>query len=272
MTHGANTAFAELSGLGTCSAGSVMPPCPWFPEAARMAAADPTLDLGVHLTLTSEKAPYRWRPLTAPPPSAGLTDEMGYFWPDVPSVRRHAAREAVEAELRAQIDLALAAGIDVTHLDGHMGTVLMPEFVDIYVRLGREHRLPVLLVAELDAFNPMSYAGDVDLEPYWQALAEARADGQPIVDLVIETPWQRGGDVEAAYAELFASIPDGLTYLSLHFNAPGDFEVIEPDLAHIRTDEHALFKSDRIAGWIAEHDLEVIGMRGLRDAFRATLA
>src|SRR5437868_2706951 len=77
MTHGANSAFAELSALGTCSAGSVMVPCPWFPEAVEMAKANKTLDLGVHLTLTSEKQPYRWRPLTAPARSAGLADELG---------------------------------------------------------------------------------------------------------------------------------------------------------------------------------------------------
>ena len=37
MSHGANAAFAELSAMGACSAGSVMPPCPWFPEAVEMA-------------------------------------------------------------------------------------------------------------------------------------------------------------------------------------------------------------------------------------------
>ena len=37
MTHGANAAFVELSRLGTCSSGSVMVPCPWFPEAAAIA-------------------------------------------------------------------------------------------------------------------------------------------------------------------------------------------------------------------------------------------
>ena len=35
MTHGANTAFVELSALGACSSGSVMPPCPWFPGGRR---------------------------------------------------------------------------------------------------------------------------------------------------------------------------------------------------------------------------------------------
>jgi predicted glycoside hydrolase/deacetylase ChbG (UPF0249 family) len=142
MSHGANTAFVELSKLGTCSSGSVMVPCPWFPEAAAIAAGDPTLDVGVHLTLTSEQVPYRWRPLTTPPRSAGLTDDLGYFWPDVPHARK-AAPEAVEAELRAQIETALAAGIDPTHFDAHMGTAQMPEFVAILRGLGQASNKPL---------------------------------------------------------------------------------------------------------------------------------
>ena len=42
MSHGANAAFLELSRLGTCSSGSVMVPCPWFPEAAESRSAIPT--------------------------------------------------------------------------------------------------------------------------------------------------------------------------------------------------------------------------------------
>ena len=72
---------------------------------------------------------YRWRPLTRPSAAAGLTDRDGFLHPDVATVRARAAPEAVEAELRAQVEAALAAGIDVTHLDDHMGTVLAPEFV-----------------------------------------------------------------------------------------------------------------------------------------------
>ena len=32
MTHGSNVAFRELSERGVISSGSVMAPCPWFPE------------------------------------------------------------------------------------------------------------------------------------------------------------------------------------------------------------------------------------------------
>jgi predicted glycoside hydrolase/deacetylase ChbG (UPF0249 family) len=268
MSHGANAAFQELSRMGACSAGSVMAPCPWFPEAVAMARADPTLDLGVHLTLNSEKQPYRWRPLTSPPRSAGLTDEAGYFWSTVPAVRKHAAPEAVEAELRAQIDAALDAGIDVTHLDGHMGAAMMPEFVDIYFRLGRDYNLPILLVKDLRRFNPMTYAGSASTEKYDGVVAKARAAGDPIFDLVIETPWSRKTGAETAYRAMFADIPEGLTYLSLHFNAPGDFEVIEPEFAHIRTEEYAFFRFGAIPELLANHGIAVVGMRQVRDRLR----
>jgi predicted glycoside hydrolase/deacetylase ChbG (UPF0249 family) len=271
MTHGANAAFLELSERGSCSSGSVMVPCPWFPEAVEIARANPSLDLGVHLTLTSEQKPYRWRPLTAPPQSAGLTDEYGYFWPDVPSARK-ADPAAVEAELRAQLDTALATGFDVTHLDAHMGTAQMPEFVSIFQRLGREHGLPVLLVKTLNRYNPASYAGPLDPTGYDAAVAEARAAGEPIFDMVIETPWDRTTDAETAYRGIFAGISEGLTFLSLHFNKPGDFEVVNPEAAHIRTEEYALFRTGRIEEWVEAFGLAVIGMRTLRDELRARAA
>jgi chitin disaccharide deacetylase len=269
MTHGANTAFADLSAAGSCSAGSVMVPCPWFPEAAEMATTNSALDVGVHLTLTSEKRPYRWRPLTNRSRSAGLTDELGYFWPDVLSVRRNAAPEAVETELRAQIDIALAAGIDVTHLDAHMGAVNMPEFVDIYLRLGRDYKVPILLVRDIVRFYPHQYSEPLAMERYNAAIADARADGFPIFEFISETPWHRTTDAETTYNEIFRSVPDGLSFFALHFNAPGDFEVVEPEYAPIRTEEYALFRTRKIGEWLREYGVEAIGFREMRDSLRS---
>jgi chitin disaccharide deacetylase len=271
MSHGANTAFVELSSLGSCSCGSVMPPCPWFPEAVEMAKANPDLDIGVHLTLTSEKKPYRWRPLTSPPRSSGLVDSMGYFWPDVPSARRANPR-VVELELRTQIDASIEAGLDVTHLDAHMGTAMCPEFVDIYVQLGLDYKLPILLVKDYNTFNPRSYSGPMSNDRYDAALARAKTEGFAVFDLVQETMWDRKIDAAVAYGDLFCKIPEGLTFLSLHFNAPGDFEVIEPSHAHIRTDEYALFRTGNIKQWVEANDIEVVGMRAIRDDLRSRRA
>jgi chitin disaccharide deacetylase len=269
MTHGANSAFAELFACGSCSAGSVMVPCPWFPEAADLAVTNRELDVGVHLTLTSEKRPYRWRPLTAPPRSAGITDEFGYFWADVTSVRRSAVPEAVEIELRAQIDTALATGIDVTHLDGHMGAAYMPEFVDIYLRLGRDYRVPILLVKDIVPSNPVQYSEASSVERYNAVVAEARKHGFPIFEMMLETPWHRVSDAETTYREIFRNIPLGLSFLAFHFNAPGDFDVVEPEEAHIRTEEYALFRTPQIAKWLQQYGLEAIGFRKIRDDLRS---
>src|SRR6185437_3923106 len=115
MCHGGNRAYLELAAKRAVTCGSVMVPCPWFREIAEAAAADPALDLGVHLTLTSEWAQYRWRPLSTTSRTSGLIDRDGYFWRDVASLRAHLVPEAAETELRAQIEYAIAAGMQPSH-------------------------------------------------------------------------------------------------------------------------------------------------------------
>lgn len=270
MCHGANVAFLELSRAGAVTSGSVMVPCPWFPEIAEAAAADPTLDLGVHLTLTAEKQHYRWRPLTAPAVAAGLVDAAGYQWRDVTSVRRHADPRAVEAELHAQVEQALAAGIDVTHLDAHMGAALAPEFAAVYLSLGVEYRLPVLLTGTLAGFGPNNHIVGVDEATYGEFVAAARQAGQPVFDVVLETPWDRRCAAEPAYEALFDSAPGGLVFLALHPNAPGELEAIEPESAHIRTEEFELLRGGFLHRWCERRDdVELVGMRALREAYRA---
>ena len=162
MCHGANTAFVELSAAGTITSGSVMVPCPWFPELAELAVGDDSLDVGVHLTLNAEKPFYRWRPVSNATQASGLIDADGYLWRDVTSVRRAAHPDAVETEWRAQIDRAIAAGIDITHLDADMGSALAPEWCDRYIALGVEYRVPVLITKELAGYAPNNHLAGVD--------------------------------------------------------------------------------------------------------------
>jgi predicted glycoside hydrolase/deacetylase ChbG (UPF0249 family) len=250
-----------------------MVPCPWFLQAAE-AAADPALDLGVHLTLNAEKRHYKWRPLTAPPPSAGLTDPNGFFWPDVAMTRARAAPDAVEAELRAQIDAALAAGVDLTHLDAHMGAAMAPEFCGIYLRLGLDYRLPVLLTGSLAAYAPNDNLASVTEAAFRPGVQRARAAGYRVFDAALQTIWgrTRSEPAEPAYRAIIEGIRPGLTFLCLHCNAPGEVELIEPESAYLRTDEYALFRDAAFRGWLAGQGLEIIGMRPLRDELRARLA
>jgi predicted glycoside hydrolase/deacetylase ChbG (UPF0249 family) len=271
MCHGANTAFVELSRLGTITSGSVMVPCPWFLEIADLAAADPSLDLGVHLTLTAEKQYYKWGPLSRPGKAAGLTDDNGFFHPDVSSVRRNAHPEAVESEFRAQIDRALAAGIDLTHLDAHMGAALAPEFCDAYIRLGVEYRLPVLLTANIDAYVPNNHLAGVDQSTFAPFVERAAHAAIPLFDRVLETDWLRTDPPRQHYERLIGSCTEAMTFICLHPNAPGELEFIEPTSSYIRTDEYDLFRSVGYRQWLAGLAITPIGMDEVRARFREAL-
>lgn len=271
MCHGANVAFKELSQLGSVTSGSVMVPCPWFREAASMAAADIGLDLGVHLTLTAEKQFYRWRPISDASIASGLVDGEGYMWRDVSSVRHNANVEAVEIELRAQIDFALASGFDVTHLDAHMGSTFAPEFCAIYIALGVEYKLPILMTHKLSEYGPNNHiVGVTDVE-FAQFVDLAKSNNLPIFDRVLETNFARHSSValaQDAYQTMFTQDAIGLTFAALHPNAPGEVEVIEPLQFHVRTDEYEIFRSERYLAWLDEKQIQPIGMRAIRDAMR----
>lgn len=270
MCHGANRAFLELSASGFATCGSVMVPCPWFLEVAEVAAADRSLDLGVHLTLTAEKLHYKWRPLTDPGPASGLVDENGFFWPDVATVQARASADAVDAELRAQIDAALAAGIDVTHLDAHMGATFAPELIDVYITLGEDYEVPILLTESLASYSARNHLVASTEESYQQSVARARGGGNVFFDLVLETDWGRTGDPIDTYRPMFEAIPPGRTFLALHANAPGELEFIEPDSAYIRTGEYELFSDPGFSGWVRDLGFELTGFREIRDALRAS--
>jgi len=268
MSHGANAAFAELSALGTCSAGSAMVPCPWFADIAARARADASLDIGVHLTLTSEMPGYRWRPLTRPPASSGLTDDQGFFHRDTATVRMRADREAVRAELEAQIDAALDAGIDVTHLDDHMGAVLAPEFVDVAVEIACQRSLPLLLCPSLLDYGGTHNLIGADNSVFRRAVARAVSLGQPVFDRIVETDWDRSESVGPAYQVIFDRLGEGVSFLALHFAIPGEIENIDPVGHQIRTDEYALFESAAFRDFLAGTGIEICGMREYRDGMR----
>ena len=217
MCHGANVAFLELARAGRLNCGSIMVPCPWFPEIVEAAAGDDDLDLGVHLTLTSEWSGYRWGPLTRAGASSGLVDEMGYFHRSIAALVSAVVPEAAEAEMRAQIERALAAGIDVTHVDTHMGAALSPPLLETGLRVGRDYGLPVLLPR-----NGEFYRETLRLAPHggaaeWaQAVAAAEARNELLVDHFVMTPGAPAGEGALAYRRLVEALKPGITFVALH--------------------------------------------------------
>jgi hypothetical protein len=155
MTHSVNAASIKGLESGLVNSASIMAPCPWFAEMAEYAKAHPDADLGLHLTLTSERVFYRWGPVAARDKVPSLVDANGYFhmnWTGTPSIN---AKE-VELELRAQIERALAMGVRPTHLDSHQYRLFEngKEIFQSALRVAHEYKLPMFMVRDWFADHP----------------------------------------------------------------------------------------------------------------------
>jgi predicted glycoside hydrolase/deacetylase ChbG (UPF0249 family) len=257
MCHGANAAFLDLSARGRCDSGSVMVPCPWFSEIAEAGRQIPELKLGVHFTLTAEKKYYRWRPLISASARSGLVDGDGYFHPKPVELRRRADPGAVEDEMRAQVEAFLGKGLKPTHFDPHQDATLAPEFLPIYVKLGKEYGVPVLFPKTLAGHDSIGGIGEIEAGLYEEMAQELVLAGNTLVDQVLETPWHLEGTAEDRYRAMFMkAVGAGLTFVALHANAPGEIEAIEPDSAMIRMLEYETLKTPKRIAWL--DDLDVV--------------
>ncbi|MGH8996814.1 MAG: polysaccharide deacetylase family protein [Acidimicrobiales bacterium] len=249
--HSANEGVYESLRRGIGTSASLMVPCPWAPGAARCYDGE---DVGVHLTLTSEWEPYRWGPLTASP---SLVDEQRRLPRTSEAVWGRAAIDDVRRELRAQVDQALAWGIDVTHLDAHMGTVqVRPEFFSVYLELAAAYRLPMRLSgAESEAILGFPFRGP------------AAEKGVTFTDHFIHAP---GVASRSILIELLPKLRPGVTEAYLHpaVDSP-ELRAAAPDWERRVDDHRLLVHDDEVQKLLDAHGIQLIGFRALRECMRS---
>ena len=115
-----NEAIVEILSNGIIRSASIMPAAPHFDDALRRLAAAGIDRVGVHLAIAGEYNRLPIRPVTDPRSVPSLIRSDGCFFSDLVAVRDRFVPEQVAAEFRGQIERACAAGLRVTHLDGHM--------------------------------------------------------------------------------------------------------------------------------------------------------
>lgn len=146
VTHATNVASIAALEKGSVSSASVMANCPWLPEVADWARANPGHDLGMHLVLTSEWQKLRWGSVASSDQVSSLLDSSGYLKPLCQALYETATAEEVGIEIRAQIDKARSLGIEPTHLDTHMGCLVYnPDLFAVYMEVSREYNIPAMV-------------------------------------------------------------------------------------------------------------------------------
>jgi hypothetical protein len=158
-------------------------------------------DGGIHLALNSEWTGFRWGPLSGAGAAPSLVDADGYLPLVETTVAQQAKAAEVERELRAQIDLAKAAGVRLSHLDSYMGALFgSPALFDVYRRLGADYGLPLLMERRAETGSFVTGGQD-------QALVDRVLSLSPGVPA---TGWRD------AYEKLLAPLPPGVYELIVH--------------------------------------------------------
>lgn len=232
-SHAANRSCIKACQKGISKSVEVMVPCPWFMEAAQLLKENPGIDVGVHLTLTSEWDGIKWGPVTQAP---SLTDADGNFvastgeWYNKPY-----QLEEVEAELRLQIEIAKRHLPNVTHLSSHMGAAdCKPELKAIVKKLAKEFNL----IYETEGLTPLPDVG-----------------------------WNKGtskDDKRDAFIKMIRSLKPGNTYLFVEHPANRTAEmkaVGNKGMTQVAHDRHIVtevFTSDQVKRAIRTRGIELI--------------
>jgi predicted glycoside hydrolase/deacetylase ChbG (UPF0249 family) len=261
MCHTANVATIEAMEQGLMTSATIMVPCPWFSEIAEYARTHPDKDFGVHLCHTAEWKSYRWGPVAPRDKVPGLVDPDGYLWRSIQEVYGRSNPDEALLEAREQIKRALAAGIDLSHLDSHMGTLQYDaRYMEAYLKLAVEFNLPVRM------------ASQSTLEKFNQPGLRARFAEQGVLFpdyFVYEGLQDESKDVKGFWTKVLKELKPGVTELYIHAGKPTEeLKAITGSWA-TRSAEFEVFTSDQsIRQLLKDEGIIRLGYRPLRDLQR----
>lgn len=165
MTQGSLVGVEKAMNEGVLTCTSMIVPGPWFEAAAELARRNPGWCTGIHLCLVGEWRGYRWRPVLPWDKVRSLVDADGFLHPSPGELFQHKPRLVeIDAELRAQIELAKKKGVNVQYLDTHyMDLADYPGLEDAIRKIAADYNLPIL-----------SQLGEKNMESVYQTPVEQK--------------------------------------------------------------------------------------------------
>ncbi|MGN7359736.1 polysaccharide deacetylase family protein [Paenibacillus sp. SAF-054] len=224
-----NRAIMALLEEKKVSSATIMTVAPGFEEAAAWTARRKQPNVGLHLTMTSEFEALRWRSLTGDP---SLHDESGYQYRTVREFEQGANTKAAAKEIDAQYERARKAGITISHVDNHMGSLygmetgrsLLPQTL---WRVSR-WKLPMRFFRHIYKEDPLLGSLSGIERPVARVVALADALGVPIPDYLLSHPFgiEEGETYDSFKKSMIAKLyhlPDGVCETYIHPGVEDDW-------------------------------------------------
>lgn len=142
-TRGVNAGIVQGFRDGIVTSTTIMANGDAFEDAIECAQANPKLGVGCHLVLVGGKC-------VAPAKQvSSLADSEGRLPLSVPALLSKLSTgslrsQAIEAELRAQVERVFASGLRPTHFDSHKHTHAHPRVMEVVVRVAEEFKVAAI--------------------------------------------------------------------------------------------------------------------------------
>lgn len=220
MAHSIDTATFEALEKGWVTSGSILVPCPWFPEVVRWAKNHPNADLGIRLDMNASYPWYRWGPVSEQKPGSGLLDADGYLPAAQQYVARRASQEEVRTEAHAQIEKARKAGVSISHIDNYAKVlILTPALFQVYAEMGQEYKVPIVFPRRQLLHNGTAQSGTG-----MYTIGNTKVDIRDFpMDGVLEIfSGYTKKDWLSVYENTLAALPPGVYQLSVHLGHDSD--------------------------------------------------
>jgi hypothetical protein len=261
-------AFSELWEAGIISSGAIMYPCSWSNAAIDVCQKNPKIDMGVHLTLTSEWKFYRWGPISTRDRRSGLMDDEGYFYHTSEEVQKYGKPVAVKVELQAQLDRALKAGLKPTHIDTHMGSVAAAKFMNSYIGLAKKYKLPPMIFRMDEAEWSANGLDPLTAKLAARMILKLEEQHLPLLDNLVGMPLEWSEDYTELTKKTLSELKPGITHFIIHPTKDSpELRAIAPDW-RARVANYHDFMSDEIRKHIQKIGLHVIGYRALAELIK----
>lgn len=271
MCHSSVAAFRELYDVGIITSGAVMVPCPWFLAAVALKEEFPKIDLGVHLTLTSEWKQYRWGPISTRDPLSGLIDPEGYFYSETELAQLNVDPKFGEQELNEQISRVLQAGLLPSHLDTHMGTVAHPKLMNVYIELGLKYQLP-LMMFRMDEIGWQNFGLDSESSKVVAQISEQLEKMEfPLLDNIHAMSLENSENRLEKVKEEFKNLPPGITHFIIHPSIDSqEIRAIAPDW-RCRVGDYEVFRNESLLNFLDKEGIQRIGYLALKELMPTNL-
>lgn len=243
---------------------NIMPAGEAFDDALKLAREAKVEEIGAHLALTGTA------PLTDPRKIPSLVTEEGTFHKDhnrffLNLFLRKIGREHIYIELKSQLDRLVETGLRLTNLSSHENIHMMPEILDIFVKLAGEYNIPSIRYPHKERLIP-----PLSIKKIYKSLILAYLENS--MDKILKESgiaytdnflgfFDAGNLQEETVIRMLESLEEGTTELVCHpgFLSP---EVLDRCIFHLRCEtDLASLTSRHVKKIIKEKDIELVTYR-----------